>query len=174
MSGKSGRAPLSQVEPLSKRHNLDRFDCGNHESLNVWLKRFALQNQNNETARTYVVHRNLVVVGYYSISAGSVSREASPERIARGLARHPVPISLIARLAIDKSEQGHGLGSALLKDALLRIATAADILGIRAVLVHAIDAEAANFYRKFGFEKSPIDDLHLFLLMKDLRASLLA
>ena len=175
MNDRAGNStPLVPVEPLSKKHDVSRFDCGKHESLNVWLKRFALQNQTSETARTYVVHRNHVVVGYYSISAGSVSKEAIPERIAKGLAAHPVPVSLIARLAVDKNEQGHGLGKALLKDALLRIATAADILGIRAVLVHAIDSDAAKFYKQFGFEESPIGDLHLLLLMKDLRSSLRA
>ena len=173
MSDKKDRgSALSKVEPVSKTHDLSRFDCGKHESLNVWLKRYALLNQSNETARTYVVHRGSVVVGYYSISAGSVSREATPERIAKGLAAHAVPVSLVARLAIDNNEQGQGLGKALLKDALVRIATAADILGIRAVLVYAIDAEAAAFYKKYGFEESPIDALHLMLLMKDLHASL--
>ncbi len=165
-------APLSGIEPLSKTKDLSQFDCGKHESLNLWLKRFALQNQNSETARTYVVHRSNVVVAYYSISVGSVARESAPERIARGLAAHPVPVSLIARLAIDEREQGKGLGKALLKDALSRIAHAADIVGIRAVLVHAIDGDAAAFYKKFGFKESPIDKLHLMLLIKDLRASL--
>ena len=163
---------LSAVEILSKQHDLSQFDCGEHESLNLWLKRFALQNQNNETARTYVVNRESVVVGYYSVSAGSVAKEAAPARVAKGLARHPVPVALIARLAVDRGMQGRGLGAALLKDALRRIAGAADIVGIRAVLVHAIDAEAGRFYARFGFEETPIDDLHWMLLMKDLRASL--
>ncbi len=173
MSDKSdGGSPLFEVEPLSRKHDLGQFDCGRHESLNIWLKRFSLKNQSSETARTYVGHRENIVVGYYSISAGSVTKEAAPERISRGLARHPVPVTLLARSAVDKTAQGQGLGAALLKDALRRIATAADILGIRAVLVHAIDAEAGRFYKKFGFEETPIDDLHLMLLMKDLRSSL--
>lgn len=163
---------LSGVEPLAKQHDLSQFDCGQHESLNLWLRRFSLQNQNSETARTYVALRENVVVGYYAVCAGSVAKEAAPERVAKGLARHPVPVALIARLAVDKSMQGRGLGAALLKDALSRIASAADIVGIRAVLVHAIDGEAGRFYKKFGFEETPIDDLHLMLLMKDLRASL--
>ena len=163
---------LSAVETLSNQHDLSQFDCGQHESLNLWLKRFALPNQNNETARTYVVNRASVVVGYYSVSAGSVAKEAAPARVAKGLARHPVPVALIARLAVDRGMQGRGLGAALLKDALRRIAGAADIVGIRAVLVHAIDAEAGRFYARFGFEETPIDDLHWMLLMKDLRASL--
>ncbi|HEX4066173.1 MAG TPA: GNAT family N-acetyltransferase [Acidobacteriaceae bacterium] len=161
--------PLSQVEPLSRLHDLSRFDCGIHPSLNDWLQRFAWPNQQNETSRTYVVHREQRVVGYYSIATGSVTRETAPTRIAKGLASHPVPVILLTRLAIDQSEQGQGLGAALLKDALVRIARAADIVGARAVLVHAIDEKAASFYRHFDFEPSPVNDLHLMLLMKDLR-----
>ena len=160
---------LSQVEVLAKSHDLSRFDCGTHESLNLWLKKYAVQNHSNDSARTYVVHRNSAVVGYYAISAGSVSKESATARVAQGLANHPVPVSLLARLADHKEEQGSGLGKALLKDALLRIERAADILGIRAVLVHAIDQQARAFYEKFDFDSCPGDDLHLMLLMKDLR-----
>jgi GNAT superfamily N-acetyltransferase len=165
-------AEISTVEPLGKTHDLSHFDCGKHESLNLWLKKYAWHNQANDSARTYVIHRANVVIGYYTISAGSVSKAAATGRAAQGLANHPVPISLIGRLAIDKTEQGSGLGKALLKDALLRIEQAADILGIRAVLVHAIDQEARAFYQKFDFESCPGDELHLMLLMKDLRKHL--
>lgn len=166
------RPPLSKVEALSAEHDVSRFDCGTHESLNDWLKRFALLNQRNESARTYVVHRNGSVVGYYSIAAGSVLAEEAPARISRGLARHPIPVILLARLAIDRHEKGAGLGKALLKDALLRIASAADIIGARAVLVHAIDEPARQFYLHFNFEVSPVHDLQLMLMMKDLRKAL--
>ena len=98
--------------------------------------------------------------------------EEAPARIKKGLARHPIPVILIARLAVDASEKGHGLGATLLRDALFRIAAAADQIGARAVLVHAKDDEARKFYEHFGFEPSPIDPLHLLLRMKDLRASL--
>lgn len=163
---------LSTVEPICESHDVSRFDCGIHESLNDWLRRFALINQKNESARTYVVHRGGSVVGYYSISAGSVSVEESPARVAKGLARHPIPVILLARLAVDKNEKGRGLGKALLKDALARIAQAADIVGARAVLVHAIDEPARKFYEHFDFEPSPIHELQLMLLMKDLRKAL--
>lgn len=166
------KLPPSNVEPISESHDLSRFDCGVHESLNDWLKRFALTNQKNESARTYVVHRGGSVIGYYSISAGSVSVEESPARIAKGLARHPIPVILLARLAVDKDEKGTGLGKALLKDALARIVQAADIVGARAVLVHAIDEQARKFYEHFDFEASPIHELQLMLLMKDLRKAL--
>jgi len=111
-------------------------------------------------------------VGYYSIPAGSVSVEEAPARISKGLARHPIPVILLARLAVHKEEKGTGLGKALLKDALARIAQAADVVGARAVLVHAIDEQARAFYEHFDFEPSPIDALRLMLLMKDLRKAL--
>jgi GNAT superfamily N-acetyltransferase len=162
-------APLSPVEALAREHDLTHFDCGLHISLNDWLKRFAWVSQQSETSRTYVVHRARRVVAYYSIATGSARREDAPVRVAKGLANHPVPIILLTRLAVDTTEQGTGLGKAMLKDALVRIAAAADIVGARAALVHAIDAQAAAFYRRFGFEPSPANDLHLMLLMKDLR-----
>lgn len=165
-------APLSPVEALARSHDLSRFDCGSHSSLNDWLKRFAWVNQQSETSRTYVVHRAGQVVAYYSIAAGSARREDVPARVARGLASHPVPIVLLTRLAVDRTDQGAGLGKAMLKDALVRIAGAAEIVGVRAVLVHAIDAQAAGFYRRFNFEPSPVNDLHLMLLMKELRLAL--
>lgn len=165
-------APLSGVEPLTRQHSVAAFDCGSQLALNEWLRHFAWTNQRNETSRTYVVHRGGRVVGFYSIAAGSARKEETPARVSKGLANHPVPMILLTRLAVDKSEHGTGLGKALLKDALRKIANAADIIGARAVLVHAIDESAAAFYRHFGFEQSPIDDLHLMLLLKDLRANL--
>jgi len=172
LSGRDAeRAPRSGVKALARTHDLSEFDCGAHASLNEWLKRFAWTNQQNESSRTYVVHRAKRVIAYYSLASGSVRREDAPARIARGLANHPVPVILLTRLAVDKAEQGSGLGSAMLKDALIRIASAADIIGARAALVHAIDEPAARFCRRFGFEPSPVNDTHLMLLMKDLRAA---
>ena len=124
----------------------------------------------NDSARTYDVCRAAHVVGYYSLSAGAVSRGESPARTARGLAKHPIGVILLARLAVDGKEQRTGLGKSLLMDALLRALHAADAIGARAVLVHAID-DAAAFYRKFGFDPSPLDSKQLMLLMKDLRAT---
>lgn len=170
--GGDGECPsLSEVESLHKSHDLRSFDCGK-KALDVWLRRFALVNQRSDTARTYVVHRDRVVVGYFSLAYGCVAREETTERIAKGLARHPVPVVLLARLAVDQKERGLGLGAALLKDALIRIERAADIAGARAVLVHALDGDARAFYEHFGFEPSPTDELQLLLLMKDLRAAL--
>jgi len=162
---------LSGPEPLAAAHDVKDFDCGKH-ALTEWLRRFALQSHQAGGARVYVVHRAGRVVGYYALAAGSVEPEEAPERVKKGLARHPIPVILLARLAVDVSEQRQGLGAALLKDAMRRTASAAAEIGARAVLVHAKDDEARAFYQHFDFEPSPTDPLHLFLLMKDLRAIL--
>ena len=171
MTDPRAKPRLSSVELLGSDHDVNHFDCGTHASLTDWLKRFARMNQASGDTRTYVVHRNLQVVGYYSLAPGSVSRKEATARASKS-APEPIPIVLLARLAIDKPEQGQGLGSALLKDALQRAYAGAEIIGGRAVLVHAIDPEAAAFYRKYGFEPCPGLELHLMLLMKDLRATL--
>jgi GNAT superfamily N-acetyltransferase len=160
------------IENLAKDHDLSRFDCGN-EALNLWLKRFAWTNVQNDAARVYVAHRgDQVVVGYHALTAGSVSRAEAPERIGRGLAAHPIGVVLLGRLAVDRGQQGRGLGTTLLRDALLRAAQAAETVGVRAVLVQAIDAAARSFYLRFGFSPLPADEMRLMLLMKDLRAFL--
>jgi GNAT superfamily N-acetyltransferase len=162
------------VEPLTRTHEVGSFDCGDHASLSNWLNNFAWMNQQNQASRTYVVHRANRVVAYYSIAAGSTLREDAPARVAKGLAKHPIPVIVLTRLAVGYTEQGRGLGKAILKDALIRIGAAAEIVGARAALVHAIDADAARFYRRFDFEPCPDNDLHLMLLMKDLRSALRA
>ena len=159
---------LSPIEKLAPGHVVAGFDCG-IPALNEWIVRFAPVNQAAGASRTYVTRRADCVLGYYAVSAGSVLREEIPERVAKGLSRHSVPIAVIARLAVDIREQGRGVGAALLKDALVRIASAADIIGVRAVLVHAKDDKARAFYERFDFVSSPVDPLQMFLLMKDLR-----
>lgn len=171
MSDPPSKLPLSKVGLLNTEHDLSQFDCGKHGSLTDWLKRCARMNQASGDTRTYVVHRNLRVVGYYSLAPGSVSRKEATARASKS-APEPIPIVLLARLVVNKAEQGKGLGPALLKDALQRAYAGAEIIGGRAVLVHAIDAEAAAFYRKYGVEPCPGLELHLMLLMKDLRATL--
>jgi GNAT superfamily N-acetyltransferase len=157
------------TEPLIRDHDLSRFDCGK-PALNDWLSRFAWQNQQSDSAKTYVASRGKRVVGYYSLVASSVSKKDAPLRIAKGLANHPIGVILLARLALDLTEKGHGLGKALLKNALIRTAQAAEIVGVRSLLVHAIDDEARRFYLHFNFEPTPVDPMHLMLLIKDLRA----
>ncbi len=168
---------MSEPEPLERPvtveagHDLSAFDCG-APALNDYLRKYALPNQQGQAARTYVACRGRRVVGYYTLAAGSVRPEEPPARVVKGLAKHPVSVILLARLAVDRTEQGKGLGAGLLKDALLRASQAADVIGCRAVLVHAKDGAAKAFYQRFGFEPSPVDELHLYLLMKDVRASL--
>ncbi len=156
------------IEKLRRDHSLDGFDCGKEE-LNSFLKRHALTNQASDSAQTYVLAEGLVVKGYYSLAAGTVSHEEATERVKKGLARHPVPVVLLARLAVDASMQGKKIGPALLKDALRRAVHAADTIGARAVLVHAKDDNAKGFYEHFTFESSPTDPYHLMLIMKVLR-----
>jgi len=167
-------SPAASPEALSPIHKLsgddltDSFACG-QDDLDRFLKRFALANQAANTAHTYVTCRARRVVGYYSLAVGSVQREIAPSRTVKGMARHPVPVMVLARLAVDRSEQGSGIGKALLQDALLRTAQAAEIAGIRALVVHAKDHDARRWYEQFDFEPSPTDPLHLFLLLKDLK-----
>ena len=156
------------IEKLRREHVLESFDCGKDE-LTDFIKRRAWNNQQANSAQTYVQARDLVVSGYYSLAAGAVTHEAATERVKKGLARHPTPLILLARLAVDRSLQGRGVGPALLKDALLRAAGAADTIGARAVLVHAKDNAAKGFYEHFDFEPSPSDPYHLLLIMKDVK-----
>jgi len=162
---------FTAVRKLDASHEVDAFDCGK-EPLNRFLQRHALVDQKAGSAQTYVVCREQRVAGYYSLAVGAVEHADAPGRVGKGLVRHPIPVMLLARLAIDRAEQGKGLGKALLKDALLRTAQAAEIAGIRALLVHAKDDEARAWYEQFDFEPSPTDPYHLFLLMKDLRTLL--
>lgn len=156
------------IQKLDRSHIVDLFDCG-YEDLNRYISRFALNNQSAGSAQTYVATADEKVVGYYSLAVGAVAHSQAPTRMTKGLARHPVPIMLLARLAVDHKVKGSGLGAALLHDALARTLQAADIAGIRAVIVHAKDDEARCFYEHFDFDPSPTDSYHLYLLIKDLR-----
>jgi GNAT superfamily N-acetyltransferase len=159
------------ILPLDAAHDVTSFDC-EVAALNNFLKKFALRNQQNESARTYVAVQDDRVIGFYSLAAASARREETPARVAKGLAAHPVPVILLARLAVDLSERGAGLGATLLRDALARCMTAAEIVGCRAVAVHAKDEAAKAFYERFGFVSSASDPFRLYLLMKDIKASM--
>jgi GNAT superfamily N-acetyltransferase len=156
-----------RIEKLAKSHAVEDFDCG-AEPLNAYLRRFALGNQNAGAAQTYVAALDARVVGYCSLCTAQVEYAEAPERLRKGLARHPVPVILLARLAVDRTWQGRGLGAALLLDSLRRILSAADVVGVRAVMVHAKDEAARRFYQHFDFDPSPIDPLQLFLLTKEI------
>jgi predicted N-acetyltransferase YhbS len=156
------------IEKLQRSHAIDAFDCG-REALNRFLIRYAFQNQQAEASQTYVALSDEEVVGYYTLVVGQVEYDEAPERPTKGLAHHAVPIMLLARLAVAISWQGQGVGSGLLKDAMLRTLQAADIAGIRSFAVHAKDDEARAFYEHFDFLPSSSDSYHLFRLLKDIR-----
>jgi len=162
------RPALSGIEKLAAHHDITIFDCGKPD-LNQFLQRFALPSQQANSSQTYVVCRGSLIAGYYSLAVGAVAWDEAPPRTAKGLARHPIPVMILARLAVDRAEQRAGLGRALLKDSLLRTAHAADIAGVRALVVHAKDEKATQWYEQFDFDPSPSDPLHLFLVMKDLK-----
>ena len=160
--------PNKIIEKLDRSHITEAFDCGIPD-LNSFLVNHALTNQKANSAQTYVGCEDRQVIGYYSLAVGSAIHASAPSRVTRGLAKHPVPVMLLARLAVDRHYQSQGVGKGLLKDALLRTAQAADIAGIRALLVHAKDDNAKRWYSAFDFEESATDPLHLFLLIKDIK-----
>jgi GNAT superfamily N-acetyltransferase len=160
-----------ELEPLSEEHDVAVFDCG-VPALNVYLTKQALADQRAEKARTFVAVRGRHVVAFFSFAAASVEPQDATARLARGQGAQAIPVILLARLAVDTSEQGRGLGGAMLVEAVARSAQAANIIGARAVLVHAKDPSARRFYEKHDFEPSPSNPLHLIVLMKDIRKSL--
>jgi GNAT superfamily N-acetyltransferase len=157
-----------RVEKLARHHAVDDFNCG-QEALNRFLTRFALTSQQANASQTYVGLADSTVIGFYTLVVGEVSYDDAPERLKKGLARYPVPLMLLARLAVSQAWKGKGVGAGLLKDAMCRTMQAADIAGIRALAAHAKDDEARAFYEHFDFIPSPTDPLHLFILTKDLR-----
>ena len=159
---------ITAPEKLNRNHSIDHFDCGNLE-LNTWLQRFAFQNQRANAAITFVSCFQNNVIAYYSLAVGSVEHQDATTRVKKGLARHSIPVMIIARLAVDKKYQGQGIGKGLLKDAILRTINASEHAGIRAIFVHAKDEKATKFYQKFDFEPCPIDSFKLMLLLKDAR-----
>jgi GNAT superfamily N-acetyltransferase len=162
---------LNPVVPLNKAHEIADFDCGK-APLNEYLVKYALQSHAGGGARSYVLTRGNRVVGYYSLAPASVSPEDVPERMMKGQGRYPVPAVLMARFAVDQSEQRKGYGRALFRDAVRRALSGAEIIGGRVFLVHAKDSEARAFYLKRGLEESPTNPLHLLWLFKDIRKSL--
>ncbi len=159
-----------QPRLLDKADPVSGFDCGSEE-LNRFIERYAYQSQQSQGARTYVsLSVDGKLAGFYTLAYGSVEYDTVPERTRKGLARHDVPVMVLARLAVAKEFQGAGLGKQLLRDALLRTLQAADIAGLRAVIVHAKDESAKRFYERFRFEPFPSEPFKLALLLKDLRA----
>jgi predicted N-acetyltransferase YhbS len=160
-----------EIKKLTRQHDVDAFDCGK-EPLNRFLSTFALQNQKAGASQTYVAADGTAIAGYYTLVVGEVAFEQAAQRLKKGLARHPVPVMVLARLAVGLGQQGKGIGAGLLKDAMVRTLQAADIAGIRAFVVHAKDDEAKAFYERYDFTPSPTDPFHLFVLLKDIRSNL--
>lgn len=164
---------FSKPELLGEHHLTDQFSCG-ASALDTFLQKHAFQNQRNSSARTFVTTPigSQTVVGYYSLSAGSVNYTDAPTRVKKGLAKHPVPVIILARLAVHSDYHGQGLGASLLMDAFARFLTAQESIAARALLAHAKSESAKNFYLKWGFNASEAHPLHCYILTKDIHASL--
>lgn len=160
--------------PLIREHQVEAFTCGEPE-LDDWLQGHALAAQASDSARVFVatLEDRVTVVGFYAITAAQVLPAAATARTMQGQPRNrPVPVILLARFGVDERYQGQGLGRSLLQDAMVRSAAASEIIGARAILVHAKNERARDFYLRFGFEPSLTDPLHLLLLMKDVRRAI--
>ena len=166
----AGAEGISAPEHLTPAHDLTAFDSG-IPALDDWLKRRALANEEAGGSRTYVVCAGGRVVGYYALATGGVVQEAATGRVRRNMP-DPVPVMVLGRLAVDRAYQDRGLGAGLLRDAILRILQAAQLGGIRAILVHAISAEAKRFYERHGFVESPVDPMTLMITVADAKRAL--
>lgn len=160
-------APLRAPELLSDAHLLEGFSSG-APTLDSWLKRKARANQASGASRSYVLCRGQRVVGFYALAAGSVSHDLAPRKLRQNMP-DPIPVIVLGRLAIDASEQGNGLGRALLRDAVLRITAAAQEVGIAAIVVHALNDRAKAFYNEAGFAETAVEPMTLFLRIKDVQ-----
>ena len=163
------RAGLTPPAPITAEHDNSEFDCGKIP-LNDWLRRYALRNE-GRASRCFVTCASRTIVGFYCLAAGSVEHEDVPAALKRNMPPI-VPVLVLGRMAVDRQYQGHGIGGALLKDALLRSATVATDIGASAVLVHAIDREAVPFYVQYGFQAFPESTLTLYLPMKTIIAGI--
>jgi GNAT superfamily N-acetyltransferase len=159
--------PLSRPEPLSDLHELDDFISG-VSSLDEWLRRRARANQVSGASRTFVVADRHKVVGYYALASGAIAVASSVGRFRRNMP-DPVPVAVLGRLAVDRAQQGRGLGRALFRDCALRVAHAADTIGIRGIVVHAISDQAKAFYEALGFDASPAEPMTLMVTLADIR-----
>jgi GNAT superfamily N-acetyltransferase len=156
------------IEKLNRTHAVEHFTCGQPE-LDRFLIRHALRAQQANSSQTYVGVSAEEIVGFYTIVAGEVGHADAPERVVKGMPRHPIPLLVLARLAVHSNWQGRRVGSGLLLDALGRTLQVADVIGVRALAVHAKDDQAVSFYRHFGFTPSTTDPRHLFMIVKDIR-----
>lgn len=160
---------LQPPEPLAEFHNIKDF-CSGESTLDEWLKRRARSNQISGATRTYVVRAGERIVGFYALASGVVRVENAPGRFRRNMP-NPIPVAVLARLAVDKDWQRQGLGRVLFRDAASRVSQAADAIGIRGIVVHAISEEAKSFYLKLGFDPSPSEPMTLLVTLSDVRAA---
>jgi GNAT superfamily N-acetyltransferase len=161
---------LSPPQPLADQHEIEDFSSG-QVSLDEWLRRRARADQISGASRTYVVCEGNRVVAYYALASGAISVESAPGRFRRNMP-DPIPVAVLARLAVDRNWQGQGIGRALFRDAARRVAQAADAIGIRGIVVHAISEDARSFYLALGFDPSPGDRMTLLVTLSDIRAAL--
>jgi GNAT superfamily N-acetyltransferase len=154
---------LRAPEPLHGGHPIDAFDSG-RPALDTWLMRHARQAQASGSAKTFIVGDGEHVAGYYSLTVGQVDTTEAPLRVSKGMGRYPIPVVILARLAVSKSYQGQGIGTSMLRDAIRRTLAISGQAGIRALLTHSIDDEAARFYQRFGFIPSPLREQQWLLL----------
>lgn len=161
---------LRAPEPLAPHHELEQFDSG-VESLNQWLKRRALKNQGTGASRTFVLTDGHHVLAYYALASSAVAVDIAPGHFRCNMP-DPIPVVVLGRLAVDQSLQGQGIGRALVRDACLRVVQAADAIGIRGMLVHALSDEARVFYERLGFGGSSLDPMILMVTLSDLKAGL--
>jgi GNAT superfamily N-acetyltransferase len=161
---------LTSPQPINEHHEIEAFDSG-VPALDDWLKRRARANQASGASRTYLVCEEQRVAGYYSLASGAVAIETASGRLRRNMP-DPVPVAVLGRLAIERSFQKHGLGRALVRDAAMRVVQAADLIGIRGILVHAISPEAKAFYLALGFEPSPLEPMTLMATLADIQATI--
>ena len=161
---------LSAPEPITTNHQIGDFTSG-VVSLDEWLKRRALANQASGAARTFVVCEAHKIISYYALASGSVTVAGAPGRFRRNMP-DPIPVVVLARLAVDRAYHGRGLGRALVRDAARRVVHAADAIGIRGIVVHAISDDAKAFYLALGFKPSPIEPMTLMITLADIRKSL--
>jgi GNAT superfamily N-acetyltransferase len=162
---------LQSPEPLGAQHNLEGFDCGKL-SLNDWLIRHARQAQGAGSSKTFVATDDDRLVGYFSLTVGQIDTLDAPDRIRKGMGHYPLPVVILARLAVSKNDQGRGIGFGLLQDAIRRTVLIGEQAGVRAMLTHPLDKEAAAFYTRFGFIQSPLREQQLLLLLKDAKRGL--
>jgi GNAT superfamily N-acetyltransferase len=165
-----GAQEITAPEHLTAGHDVSAFDSGVPE-LDVWLRKRALPNEETGASRTYVVCAEGRVVGYYALATGGVAQAQAPGRVRRNMP-DPVPVMILGRLAVDRNWQGRNLGASLLRDAIVRILQAAEIGGIRAILVDAISEVAKRFYERHGFQVSPVDPMILMITVADARKAL--